>query len=194
MRVVWFCFKLIEGCLGCLCMGTQIEGFLNVAVSQDLYLYITLFSVSTCISFFGCLNLCMENDPSFIREVIWNGFACFGYILASILTMYHAEKDLYLIYLSDLEIIEDETTHSLFNYSKFQAISAIVTGVVHLLHSVLAADILFTDIAVAKAEENGIEGKNRFTLYFGGLWIHTRLMKWKWFRRFESKMLTSDIE
>ncbi|XP_067635724.1 uncharacterized protein [Eurosta solidaginis] len=184
MRSIWFTFKFVEGCLGCLCMGIQIEGFLNVEVSQDLYLYITVFSIFTCVSFFGCIDICMNNDPTMLREAIWNGIVCLGYIITAITTLYHAEKDLYLIYLSGLDIIEDEAVHPFFRYSKAQAIIAIVTGVVHMLHSVLTTDVLFSDLAAIKAEEEGRE-HTRFRLYLGGIWIHTRLLRLKWFRRFE---------
>ncbi|XP_018792436.1 PREDICTED: uncharacterized protein LOC108971069 [Bactrocera latifrons] len=190
MRSVWFAFKLFEGCLGCLCMGIQIEGFLNVAVSQDLYLYITVFSVFTCTSFFGCLNICMENDPVLLREIIWSSFASFSYIITGITTMYHAEKDLYLMYLSDLEIIEDEMGHQFFGYSKTQTILAIVTSVVYLLHAVLAGDMLISETAVAKAAEG--EEKKKLLLYLGGMKIHNRLLKLKWFRRFDGRMRPTD--
>ncbi|XP_054728762.1 uncharacterized protein LOC129237835 [Anastrepha obliqua] len=185
MRSIWFCFKLVEGCLGCLCMGIQIEGFLNVAVSQDLYVYITIFSVFTCISFFGCLNICMDHDPTLVSEMIWNGFACFGYTLTAILTMYHAEKDLYLIHLKGVEIIEEAAEHPFFGYSKFQAITGIVTGVVHLMHAVLAGDVVFVEADRRSGE------KPRIILYLGGLWFHTHLMKFKWFRRFEGPNLSA---
>lgn len=181
--------------MGCLCMGIQIEGFLNVAVSQDLYLYITVFSVFTCTSFFGCMNICMENEPVLKREVIWNGFASFGYFITAVTTMYHAEKDLYLMYLSaKVEIIEAEMGHQFFGYSKTQAIVAIVTCVVHLMHAVLAADILITDLAEAKeAPEELGEERKKLVFYLGGAKIHNRLLKLKWFRRFDGRMLPTDV-
>ncbi|XP_028897239.1 uncharacterized protein LOC114804185 [Zeugodacus cucurbitae] len=193
MRSIWFTFKLFEGCLGCLCMGIQIEGFLNVAVAQDLYLYIIVFSVFTCTSFFGCLNICMEYEPVLLREILWSGFASFSYTVTAITTMYHAEKDLYLIYLSDLEIIEDEMGHQFFGYSKTQAIYAIITSVLYLLHTVLAADIYFTDLAVARAAEKQQE-KKKLVLYLCGANVHNRLLKLKWFRRLDGRMLSTDLE
>lgn len=190
MRSVWFAFKLFEGSLGCVCMGIQIEGFLNVAVSQDLYLYITIFSVFTCTSFFGCLNICMENDPVLMREIIWSSLASFGYIVTAVTSMYHAEKDLYLLYLSDLEIIEDQMEHQFFGYSKTQSICAIVTSVLYLLHAVLAADMLISEIAVTKAEED--EEKKKLILYLCGSKIHNHFLRHKWFRRFDGRMRPTD--
>ena len=153
MRRVWFTFKIFEVILGLFCLGYHARGFLNIGNIQDHYIYVAIFAGFTLMAMFGCLSICSKEDVSPFREGCLNMFAAISFISISLDSMFHAEKDFYLTYLSaqvHAETLEEfeitKPPHSFFKYSKAQSIAALCGGSLFLLHAILAFDFAMVNI------------------------------------------------
>lgn len=199
MKRVWFTFKILEVILSLCCLGYHTRGFLNINYIQDHYTYVAVFGGFSLISMFGCLSICMKATVHPLREAVLNLIAAIAFISVSMNSMYHAEKDFYLMYLSagiedDIEeeqhVVEDliEQPRPFFKYSKAQSVAALCCGSIYLLHAILAFDVamLRNDTTVADSvvdDASGGESNNdqRLKLYVFGKRVHNWLDKFKWF-------------
>lgn len=196
MKRVWFVYKIIESMLGLCCLGYHACGFLKINYIQDHYVYVAVFGGFPLMSMFGCLSICLKESVSPLREALWSTMAACVYILVSINSMYHAEKDFHLMYLSadirhnvegDYQEIDDlsEEPHSFFKYSKAQSVAALICGCFYWLHAILAFDV-----GMAKVEETNyfednesddVESIQHLPFYVFGKIVHVWLNKFQWF-------------
>ncbi|XP_055843766.1 uncharacterized protein LOC129910412 [Episyrphus balteatus] len=189
MEEVWFFFKLIETLLGSTCMIFHIQGFLDdrQPLPHQMYFCGTFFGF-TIIAIFGNIGISLGSRPSMLIEAIVSGVASLFFILSSIFSMYHAEKDFHLMYLSDYE----ESIHPFFAISKKQSITALCCGLFYMLHTVFAVDaILITD--EIQFDEQGAQAENiakadiecyqPIKLYICGKELNDILEKQEWFLR-----------
>ncbi|XP_065364775.1 uncharacterized protein LOC135957876 [Calliphora vicina] len=203
MKRVWFIFKIIESILGLCCLGYHARGFLNITYIQDHYTYVAVFGGFSLMAMFGCLSICLKEPVSALREGLFNIIAAIAFILVSMNSMYHAEKDFHLMYLS-ADVIDDieeehleeveltEQPHPFFKYSKAQSVAALCCGSLFLLHAILAFDLALIDSSdetleddsedeyeESKAEEGG-KGQ-RLPFYVFGKNVHEWLNRYEWF-------------
>ncbi|KAM7347532.1 uncharacterized protein ACRADG_007100 [Cochliomyia hominivorax] len=199
MKRIWFTFKIIESILGLCCLGYHARGFLNISNIQDHYTYVAVFGGFTLMAMFGCLSICLKEPVSAVREGILNTMAALAFILVSMNSMYHAEKDFHLMYLStdatsnvkEEHLQEVELTqppHPFFKYSKAQSVSALCCGSLFLLHAILAFDLAITgtdERTEDSDEESSVEEENiygeRLTYYVFGKKTHEWLNRYEWF-------------
>ncbi|XP_023300769.2 uncharacterized protein LOC111682995 [Lucilia cuprina] len=205
MKRVWFTFKIIESILGLCCLGYHARGFLNITYIQSHYTYVAVFGGFSLMAMFGCLSICLKEPVSALREGLLNCIAAIAFILVSLNSMYHAEKDFHLMYLSadvadDIEeehLEEVELTqppHPFFKYSKAQSVAALCCGSLFLLHAILAFDLSWSgggesfevsddddEIDEGSIAEEGDKVQLRLPYYVFGKKVHEWLNHYEWF-------------
>lgn len=201
MKRVWFIFKIIESVLGLCCLGYHARGFLNINHIHQHYTYVAAFGGFSLMAMFGCLSICLKESVSPLREGALNIFAASAFILVSLNSMYHAEKDFHLMYLSaDVsEVIEEEhleemeltePPHPFFKYSKAQSVAALCCGCLFLLHAILAFDLAMIDSDELSeisddydesVEDQEVSGQQRMPFYVFGKQVHGWLNQFEWF-------------
>lgn len=200
MKRVWFILKFLESLLGLICLGYHTRGFLNVDYVQSHYTYCCIFGGFTLMAMFGCLNVVLKETIHPVWEVGLNLLAAVCMIGVSIDSMFHAEKDFYLMYLSasmhDYDDDDDDDTaeehekpHPFFKYSKGQSIAALCCGSLFLLHFVFAFDFAIhkdassLDSETSDEEEDENQGiSDGLKLYVCGKVVHKWLEKFEWFK------------
>ncbi|KFB48109.1 AGAP004947-PA-like protein [Anopheles sinensis] len=122
-----------------ICAATHIRGFLH---HQEPFphemlfcgLYASYFLIS-CYAFLflyrGCCALC------YTVEAVLSGVGFLLFVVSAFVSMYHAEQDIHLQYLSD----EEEWYHQFFVYCRLQSLTATITAQVFLVHCSLALDL-----------------------------------------------------
>lgn len=194
MRRVWFTFKLFETLLGLFCLGCHARGFLSITNTQDHYLYVAVFAGFTLMAMFGCISICLKESVSAFREGCLNIFAAISFILTSLDSMYHAEKDFYLMYLAtevEAETLEQfevsEKPHPFFKYSKAQSVAALCCGSLFLLHAVLALDFAMVSVQEisSSSSESDEEQDDKYAedliFYVFSKRVHQWLNRFEWF-------------
>lgn len=211
MKRVWFLFKVIESILGLCCLGYHARGFLNINYIQDHYTYVAVFGGFTLMAMFGCLSICLKEPVSALREGTLNSIAAIAFILVSLNSMYHAEKDFHLMYLSadtsfhieEEHLEEEELTeqpHPFFKYSKAQSVAALCCGSLFLLHAILAFDLAMSisderfqgeSDQESNADEDNFSdggiGVESLPFYVFGKQIHKWLNRYEWFNILSDK-------
>ncbi|XP_013113194.2 uncharacterized protein LOC106091268 [Stomoxys calcitrans] len=195
MNSVWLLFKLLEALLGIICLGYHTRGFLNVDFVQSHYTYCCVFGGATLIPMFGCIRICLRDTIHPFCEGVINLLAALFLFGVSLNSMFHAEKDFYLVYLSSMDIgVNEEPPHPFFKYSKAQSISALCCGCLFLLHSVFAFDLTLNKAEDSQTDDDSDEsddegsGDSRVTpthLYVCGKFVHKWLKRYDWFKRLD---------
>ena len=196
MRRVWLTFKIFEVILGLFCLGYHTRGFLNILNIQDHYAYVAVFAGFTLMAMFGCLSICSKQAVSPFREGCLNMFAAISFLLISLDSMFRAERDFYLIYLSSSVLAETreelEITrppHSFFKYSKAQSIAALCGGSLFLLHAILAFDFAWVSIEGMSSDSDDEDEENaedaeyaeHLVFYVFSKPVHQWLNHFEWF-------------
>ena len=192
MRRIWFTFKIFEVMLGLSCLGYHARGFLSITNIQDHYAYVAVFAGFTLMAMFGCISICLKETVSPVREGCLNMFAAIAFISVSINSMYHAEKDYYLMYLTaetiETEALEEleisDQPHPFFKYSKAQSIAALCCGSLFLLHAVFALDFAITaedESSESDEEDEYNKYAENLTYYVFTKKVHEWLNHFEWF-------------
>lgn len=187
MEEVWFFFKLIEIVLGFTCMAFHIQGFLDdrQPLPHQMYFCGTFFGF-TLIAIFGNIGISLGSRPSMLIEAIVSGVATVFFIMSSIFSMYHAERDFHLMYLSDYE----ESVHPFFAISKKQSIAALTSGLFYMLHTIFAIDALLITEEIKLDDESlqaaliakaDLECYQPIKIYICGKEFNDMLQKKEWF-------------
>ncbi|XP_037916892.1 uncharacterized protein LOC119655194 isoform X2 [Hermetia illucens] len=92
----------------------------------------------TLVSIFSMAMICFHIDVHLIIQAAVNGIAAACFIIGSIVSMYHAENDFHLMYLSDVE----ESEHEFFVICKTQSIVSLITGLAFMLHATFTVDAI----------------------------------------------------
>ncbi|KAL5290358.1 hypothetical protein ACFFRR_009979 [Megaselia abdita] len=158
MREVSFLFRSVEVLMGMLCFAFHIEGVLIVEKMNHIMIFCgTYFGFSYCALILNIGMFFNNNIPLFL-EIIITLLAAISFLLSSVLSMYFAEQDTHLMFLSP----DEETTHPFFAVAKWQSSVSLFTGLFYLLHFLLASDKYFVRGAgtineFAKYEEADIQ-------------------------------------
>lgn len=139
MKEVFFVFRLIEICFGMVCFGAHICGVIIHEKIRHIMIFCgTYFGFSYCALILN-IGLFFNNNIPLILEMTVTSLATVSYLISSVLTMYFAEKDTHLMFLSAIE----EALHPFFYISRIQSTTALIAGMFFLLHFLLAADKYF---------------------------------------------------
>ncbi|XP_012160285.1 uncharacterized protein LOC105665242 [Ceratitis capitata] len=195
MQEVWTFFKLLEMLLGIVCLTFHVVGFSQTEPLPHNLFYCGTFASFTFFSFLGILNVYFGRGRTAIMEAIPTTLGAVMHFAASILSMYHAENDFHLMFLTDFE----EPQHSYFFYCKAQSIAALTTGALYMLHATYAYDAVFirtrrrlhvgvTEDAETEDEtESAPRHQIHIEMFVLGKWCHSKLLRYKWFQKLAAK-------
>ncbi|XP_050072685.1 uncharacterized protein LOC126560777 [Anopheles maculipalpis] len=122
-----------------ICAGLHIQGFLHYPEPfphEMLFcgLYASYFLISFYSFVFLYMGCCALN---YTVEAIVAGGAFLLFVVSAFVSMYHAENDIHLQYLTDKE----EWYHRFFVYCRLQSLGATITAQMFLVHCSLALDL-----------------------------------------------------
>lgn len=181
MQQVWFLFKFMEFALSCLCLAIHFMGLDDVEPIPHAVIYCGTYFGFTLLTAFGSVGILLGRPAKPLMEAIISGTGALMFILASLLTMYHAERDFHLMYLSDFE----EPLHGFFGHCKHQSIASLATGLLLLLHCVLAVDICWIrQPTMSIFEDENEAALQPLRLYFVSESAEGYLKQFQWFRRY----------
>ncbi|XP_053675108.1 uncharacterized protein LOC128725392 [Anopheles nili] len=126
--------------ISCLiCAALHIQGFLHHPEPfPHEMLFCGLFASYFLISFYSFLFLLKGcSQVNYTVEAVVAGGAFLLFVVSAFVSMYHAEKDIHLQYLTD----EEEWYHQFFIYCRMQSLSATITAQVFLVHCSLALEL-----------------------------------------------------
>lgn len=180
MEPVWFLFKVVEGILGAICLVSHIISLHDeLEPMPHVVFYCGTFFGFTLLSVVSGTAILMKRKVKCAIDVFVTSLGAISYITAAILSMYHAEIDFHLMYLSDFE----EPLHPFFRNCKRQSISALACGFVYLLNCVFVIDVIMITKKTADDSENA-EAKEPIKLYFVCESLHRKLLEYKWFQEY----------
>ncbi|XP_017482411.1 PREDICTED: uncharacterized protein LOC108371373 [Rhagoletis zephyria] len=195
MQEIWCFFKLLEVLLGIGCLTFHVLGFVQTDPLPHNLFYCGTFASFTVYSLLGILNICCGRGRNEIMEAIPTTLGALAHFGASLLSMYHAENDFQLLFLSDFE----EPRHPFFFYCKAQSIAALATGGMYMLHATFAFDALFIrpepqrpeegmeDVEIEEEIEMVPRHRRPIEMFVLGRLVHTKLMSFKWFQMIAAK-------
>ncbi|XP_049297140.1 uncharacterized protein LOC125771009 isoform X1 [Anopheles funestus] len=122
-----------------ICAGLHIQGFLHYPEPfPHEMLFCGLYASYFLISFYSWLFLRLDCCPlNYTVEAIVSGVGFLLFVVSAFVSMYHAERDIHLQYLTD----EEEWYHQFFAYLRLQSLGAIITAQMFLVHCSLALDL-----------------------------------------------------
>uniref|UniRef100_A0A182WM10 DUF7775 domain-containing protein n=1 Tax=Anopheles minimus TaxID=112268 RepID=A0A182WM10_9DIPT len=131
--------KLVETICCLICAGLHIQGFLHYPEPfPHEMLFCGLYASYFLISFYSMLFQYMDCFPlNYTVEAIVSGAAFLLFVVSAFVSMYHAETDIHLQYLTD----EEEWYHPFFVYCRLQSLGATITAQMFLVHCSLALDL-----------------------------------------------------
>ncbi|XP_054745274.1 uncharacterized protein LOC129249466 [Anastrepha obliqua] len=195
MQEIWCFFKLLEVLLGIACLTFHALGFVRTEPLPHNLFYCGTFSCFAVHSLFGIFNICCGRGRNEMMEAITTTLGATAHFIASLMSMYHAENDFHLIFLSDFE----EPTHPFFFYCKAQSIAALATGGMYMLHATFAFDAMLirvepkmpregmADEEMEEEMERVPRHRRRIEMFVMGKLVHTKLMRFKWFEKLAVK-------
>ncbi|XP_061394360.1 uncharacterized protein LOC133329917 [Musca vetustissima] len=182
MQQVWFLFKFLETILSAICLSLHLMGVRqDVEPIPHVIIYCGTYFGFTLMSLFGGLGILLGRPAKPLMEVIINGTGALMFVLASLLTMYHAERDFHLMYLSDFE----EPQHGFFRHCKQQSVASLATGLLFLLHCVFAVDLCWIrQPTMSIFEDENEAALQPLRLYFISSSVEKYLRQFEWFSRY----------
>lgn len=139
MKELSFLFRSFEVVMGMTCFAFHIKGVLIEEQMKHIMIFCgTYFGFSYCALILN-IGMFFKNYIPVFLEIFITLLAAVSFILSSILSMYFAEGDTHLMFLSP----EEESNHPFFSVAKFQSTGSLVTGLFYLLHFLIAADKYF---------------------------------------------------
>ncbi|XP_014087215.1 uncharacterized protein [Bactrocera oleae] len=194
MQEIWCFFKLLEVLLGIVCLTFHVLGFLHTEPLPHNLFYCGTFASFTVYAAFGILNNLCGHGRTATIEAIATTLGAVMHFAASLLSMYHAEQDFHLMFLTDTE----EPKHRYFFYCKAQSIAALTTGGMYMLHATYAYDAGFIRFkrelrsGVASDQETEDEEslqryRTHIEMFVCGKWVHKKLLRFKWFQELATK-------
>ncbi|XP_011191889.1 uncharacterized protein LOC105218169 [Zeugodacus cucurbitae] len=195
MQEIWCFFKILEVLLGIACLTFHVVGFLrNEPLPHNLF-YCGTFASFMIYSALGILNNLFGRGPTARMEAVTTTLGAVMHFTASLLSMYHAENDFHLLFLTDME----EPNHRYFFYCKAQSIAALTTGGMYMLHATYAYDASFIrlkrETPAGVSDDGETEDEIEFVqrhrthieMFVFGKWVHTQLLSYEWFRKLAEK-------
>ncbi|XP_073823648.1 uncharacterized protein [Musca autumnalis] len=180
MQQVWFLLKTLEAIMSGICLSLHVMGLDKVEPIPHVMFYCGTYFAFTLLTTFGSLGILLGRPAKPLMEAIINGTGALMFILASLLSMYHAERDFHLMYLSDFE----EPQHAFFRHCKQQSIASLITGLLFLLHCTFAVDICWIrQPHMSIFEDENEEALQPMKLYFISESVEKYLEQFQWFRR-----------
>ncbi|KAH8382955.1 hypothetical protein KR009_005998, partial [Drosophila setifemur] len=184
LRPVLFLFYLLETILNLCCMHYYMVAFTDTELRYPAtgrwefvfvqYFYLITFYVFIVLTLFQSINVCTGHLPSLGWEIGKAVVASCAFILVSIVTMWDAERQLYLFHHNNL-------IAPFLSHTRGQAISSLSCGVIYMLHAVIMIDVMLT----AKTNMGKLDGRYMpIPLYTLGPSMHGILMQYSWFREF----------
>ncbi|XP_055390468.1 uncharacterized protein LOC129619305 [Condylostylus longicornis] len=126
---------------GIICLVYHINGTLySVEPQPHTVFFCGTFVGFLIISLLSQIRMLLGATSPPIMESIIAVIGSIAYYFSAFASMYYAEKDFHLMYLSD----EEEGRHEFFVICKSQSISSLVCGSIYLLHAVYAIDSCIT--------------------------------------------------
>uniref|UniRef100_A0A182N1Z6 DUF7775 domain-containing protein n=1 Tax=Anopheles dirus TaxID=7168 RepID=A0A182N1Z6_9DIPT len=131
--------KLVETICCLICAGLHIQGFLHYPEPfPHEMLFCGLYASYFLISFYSFVFLYKDCCAlNYAVEAVVSGGAFLLFVVSAFVSMYHAEKDIHLQYLTD----EEEWYHQFFIYCRLQSLGATITAQMFLVHCSLALDL-----------------------------------------------------
>lgn len=136
MKEVSFFFRLVEIIGGTVCFCFHIHGVLIKEKINHIMIFCgTYFGFSYCALIMNIGMFFNEYTP-ILLEIIIAFLAAVMFLLSSVLSMFFAEQDRHLMFLT----AKEEVTHEFFEVAKKQSAGSLCTGLFYLLHFLLASD------------------------------------------------------
>lgn len=195
MQEIWCFFKLLEVLLGSACLTFHVLGFLHTEPLPHNLFYCGTFASFTLFAALGILNNLCGRGHTAVIEAVTTTLGAVMHFAASLFSMYHAENDFHLMFLTDTE----EPRHSYFFYCKAQSIAALTTGGMYMLHATYAYDAGFIllkrelpgaisdDLETEDETESAQRHRTHIEMYVFGKWVHSELLRFEWFRNLAEK-------
>ncbi|XP_034667473.1 uncharacterized protein LOC117900985 [Drosophila subobscura] len=140
MNQVWVFFKLIEICLGSLCMSFHVLGSLyKPEPIPHIILYCATFGSYTLLAGLGAFRLLLTKSSILSSELLLTASAMGMHYFCGLLVMGSAKGD---VHLSDMNSTWHYLEHPHFAHCKRQSIGALITGSMYLMHMFLLLDLL----------------------------------------------------
>lgn len=195
MRPVLFLFYSLETFLNMVLIYVHIEGFIKQPidflplVSQVTHYFYTIsFYVFTAITMSASTSVTTGHVYYNNEEIIRSFAAFFLYTIISLMTLNNAEKDFHLMYIVIDESRAKELLHPFFQFMRYQAVFAIFTAVIYLLHCVIVIDVVLCGLGQqdTKSYENDLTVEYRpVDVYLLSRKLENYLEQHKWFLEFK---------
>ncbi|XP_043655515.1 uncharacterized protein LOC122621643 [Drosophila teissieri] len=195
LRPVLFVFYTLETIFNMFCMGYHVTGFQVIEMHMFdwdavaiQYSYLVTFTFFTMVTLLQSVSICTGNTPTVIVEIWKSSAAAIAFVLISLTTMWDAERQFYVFFLSKdfrenpiTHYVEDLPMHPFFYFLRGQSISSLACGILYLLHATIMIDVKLTN------DRNQGESKGTYMpipLFVLGKFIHRKLSDYEWFREF----------
>uniref|UniRef100_A0A1B0ACC3 DUF7775 domain-containing protein n=1 Tax=Glossina pallidipes TaxID=7398 RepID=A0A1B0ACC3_GLOPL len=179
MHLVWWLFKIIEALMGYTCLIVHIINVRGESAISHVVIYCGTFFGFAMMASFQAAVIILNRGTNPINECIINVAGTLMYTVAALLSLWHLQGDYRVMYLSDFE----EAEHRFFVECVLLSTLAITTGLLYLLHCILAFDTV-----LVKHSDNldQYEGPQPLKLYFICPSIHEKLEHYSWFQQFQT--------
>lgn len=184
MHLVWCLFKIVEAFMGYTCLTVHIINIRSESPISHVVIYCGTFFGFAMMASFQAAVIILNRGTNPINECIINVAGTLMYIVAALLSLWHLQGDYQVMYLSDFE----EAEHRFFVECVLQSTLAITTGLLYLLHCILAFDtVLVKYSGNLNQYDQAYEGPRPLKLYFICPSIHEKLENYSWFQQYQTK-------
>ncbi|XP_022228802.2 uncharacterized protein LOC111078427 [Drosophila obscura] len=140
MNQVWVFFKLIEICLGSLCMAFHVIGSLYWPEPiAHIIVYCATFGSYTLLAALGAFRLLLTRSSILSSELLLTASAMGMHYFCGLLIMRSARTDVHLLAINSTWAYLE---HPHFAHCKRQSIGALITGTMYLMHMFMLLDLL----------------------------------------------------
>lgn len=195
MRQVLLLFYTLETFLNMMLVYVHVEGFIKqpmdflpIISRITHYFYTSSFYIFTAATIWASTSVTTGHIYYTSEEIIRSFVGFLLYTIISLMTLNNAEKDFHLMYMVIDESHAKELLHPFFQFMRFQAVLAIVTAVIYLLHCVIVIDVVLCGL-IQKADnvrhfDVHVEYKP-VHVYLLSKQLETYLEQYKWFLEFK---------
>lgn len=195
MRPVLFFFYSLETFLNMVLIYVHVEGFIKQPidflppVSQiTQYFYTVSFYIFTAVTMSASTSVTTGHTYYTNEEIIRSFAGFFMYTLISLMTLNNAEKDFHLMYIVLDESRAKELLHPFFQFMRYQAVLAVVTAVIYLLHCVIVIDVVLCGLVQQGSTSPEFDAHDEYKpvhVYLLSRRLEIYLEQYKWFVEFK---------
>ncbi|XP_055693224.1 uncharacterized protein LOC129795766, partial [Lutzomyia longipalpis] len=121
------------------CLVIHILGFLyKHEPLPHQFIFCGTFFGAFLVSLIGAMSILIRYELSIVSEIFLCGFFFVLFLITAIVSMFNAEQDVHLLFLTDSE----EADHKFFRISCLQSLMGLITALTFLLHCTFCLDLL----------------------------------------------------